>query len=230
MIFKIFKYNNQIIKMEEIVLCDKLIKVPNHRLKINKKYFFISTNQYQNDRYDKCDAFTGHYVSIRYEDDSDDHDNTNRIKWLRFNDLRNLVTFKKIKSWSFNSDYIQCYEKISYQQEIMEEKYLKIILRKIIGDNSFTHYLFEGIHIDYELISDDLVSDSKDYEVNEVLQINYNKYIYYKFVQVVYYTNQYLFYTYLYLRNCLFNFTSLHLLLTTLNLFYLLQWSGISIK
>ncbi len=207
--------------MEQMVLCDKLIKVPIHRLRINKKYFFITTNEYQDD-YNKCDAFTGYYVSIRYEDDSDDDDNT--IKWLRFNDLRNLVNFKKIKYWSFNSDYIQCYEKISYQQEIMEEKYLKIILRKIIGDNSFTHYLFEGINIDYELISDDLVSDSKDYEVNEVLQINYNKYTYYKFVQVVYYTSQYLFYTYRYLRKCLFNFTCLHLLLTAFNLLNLIYW------
>jgi hypothetical protein len=64
----------------------------------------------------------------------------------------------------------------------MEEKSLKLILRKLIGDEYFTHYLFEDIKIDYEIIDENtnniiidentnnvIIDENTNHEINEMI-------------------------------------------------------------
>ena len=204
-----------------MILSDKLSYIPINELKQNRKYFFISTNEPNFRNNSQCDAFSGIFVGF--------HQNETMIEMY---DLRNLITLKKTKrSWYFNINNVHMYEKIR-QQELMEEKYLKIIIRKIIGDNSFTHYLFEGIDIDYELLSDDLVLDDKDYEIIEVFKPNkltLNKYLYLKILQVLT-LKCYIISSYKYLRWIFTNITFwsiFHTLLTMTNLFIILKVSNV---
>jgi hypothetical protein len=185
---------------------DKLIMVDKNRLIQNKKYY-IFRNRDPNNQYHACDVFTGFYINTNktkfyhsgsenedgYDSDSNssqrnvsesessDSSDEELITYIGFKKLRNMVSLKKIKSaWYFDSTKIMCYEFKEPKQHAMENKYFKIVLRKLLGE-TFSHYLFEDIKFDYELLTDNLVSNNTDYEIHEIIdsKYNYSKYIWY---------------------------------------------------
>ena len=161
---------------------DRLVKVENNELLKNKKYFIFRS--YTPDLEEECDIFTGkfEYLSIErhaeYDDTGSRSDQNRRFNFVHFKDLRNMVTLKKLDyDWSYNKNQIKCYRLKPVYQYTMENTYLSRILKGVIGSH-FTHYLFEDINLDYELLEDNLVSDNKDYEIYEVFRDNYPGYLY----------------------------------------------------
>lgn len=154
---------------------DRLIKVENNELVENKKYFIFRS--YTEDQSSECDIFTGifDYLSIEQHASEDDRIGLN-FNYVHFIDIRNMVTLKKLKyDWSFKKERITCYLPKHVHTKSMENRYLKRILKGLIGPD-FTHYLLEDIKLDCELLEDNLVSDNKDYEIYEVFRANYKSY------------------------------------------------------
>jgi hypothetical protein len=153
--------------------------------------------------YDTCDVFTGFYISSNttrhyYDSDRECHSGSDSdaythkasdsesgsgseneiINFIGFKNLRNMITLKKLKcNWWFDSNQIKCFEIKPMKQKSMEDSYFKRIVKNLIGDNKFKHYLFEDLKTDYEMLQDDLISDNTDYEIHEVMSnSSYKKY------------------------------------------------------
>jgi len=114
------------------------------------------------------------------ENSDNESDETPVINYIQFTKLRNMITLKKLENdWSFTSKDVTCYEMKRPIQKIMENTYFKKIIRTLIGDNDFTHYLFEEIKTDYIMLKDNLISDNTDYEIHEVFcKYKYKNYWY----------------------------------------------------
>lgn len=159
---------------------DRLIKVENHELVKNKKYFIFRSYTERDTEYD---VFTGIFEYLSIDKHAADDDTAPRrfgrvreFNFVHFSDIRNMITLKKLKyDWSFNKDQIRCYEPKFIHQKSMENTYLNRILKGVIGPH-FTHYLLEDIKLDCELLEDNLVSDNTDYEIHEVFRANYKRY------------------------------------------------------
>ena len=115
--------------------------------------------------------YTGFYIDNLGLEDSP------RIIFLC--NIRNLMNNSIVDNLFFDRKLIILYERIlqkDFIQQTMEEKSLKLILRKIIGDEHFTHYLFEDIKIDHEII-DENINDTKIDETSPHEMILRRKYI-----------------------------------------------------
>jgi hypothetical protein len=216
-----------------VYLLNKLRRVQLKYLIPNKRYFFITSNSYFVSPFPnlgilngEIDIFTGIYQGREDE-------NT----WLSFSNVRNLITFKKLTSeWMFMEDdnYIICYEKISEieTQQTIEEKYLKLILRNLLGD-TFSHYLFDGVDIDYELLTDNLVSDNTQYEITEVIDnsaLTLFRMKKYQIIQIIYRFKQYVNNHYIHLHNFLYNSIShnnLNFVFFLCNILFLIKFNQI---
>lgn len=112
------------------------------------------------------------------ENSDNESEETAVMNYIQFTKLRNMITLKKLENdWSFTIQNVACYQMKQPKQTTMENNYLKKIIRRVTGDNDFTHYLFDEIKTDYIMLKDNLISDNTDYEIHEVFCKNkYNKY------------------------------------------------------
>ena len=157
-------------ELNEGILLDKLKRVRLYdNLIQNKRYFFITTNV---DIDEKCDIYSG---TFEYHGlITDPNDDENLIDMFYFNNIINLVNLKKLKgTWTFGQYNIKIYEINQYTNrdiEIMEQSFLKKILRKITGDQLFSHYLFEKV-----IYNDENNSDMTIDEIRYTRQITGNE-------------------------------------------------------
>jgi hypothetical protein len=198
-------------ELNEGFLIDKLKRVNffSHLIQ-NKRYFFITTN---NDMDHKCDIYSGIFVKLLLESDPTDDDNL--IDVIVFNNIINLVNLKKLKgSWRFSEYKIKIYEINEYSKrdiELMEQTFLKKILRKITGDQTFSHYLFEKVTYNDENNNDmtiDEIRETMQITGNEKSNLN-NAYIFNKLwlFKIIYFSIiHHLLWLYNYLRNFSFNY------------------------